>query len=167
MDFCAIASGLQIYIIQQCMYVYNCFVIVILQDKLSELKNKFHTQKEQLGEKSHHLSTREASLDEFQESLHFKEEKVKTLGEENVILKKQLENLKKEQSNLEQCNLDLIKELSDYEIQSAEKDKKNAELKDEINILSAVYAKAINESKQSPQLSEQTSGSQIATSFVL
>ena len=92
---------------------------------------------------------------------------MKTLGEENVILKKQLENLKKEQSNLEQCNLDLIKELSDYEIQSAEKDKKNAELKDEINILSAVYANAINESKQSPQLSEQTSGSQIATSFVL
>ena len=61
---------------------------VKLQAELSELKKKSHALKQQLEEKSYHLSTLEAYLDES----HSREDKMKSLDEENAILKKQLEN---------------------------------------------------------------------------
>ena len=70
-----------------------------------------------------------------------------------------ISGLNKEKNNLKQCNLNLLTELKDAKNQSAEKDQKIAQLMDEIKVLNEVYTRAMNESKHSPNASEQNSGS--------
>ena len=92
----------------------------------------------------------------------------------NLKLAITVSDLKKEKkrSNQENCNSDLQTELenarnqsAEKDIKIAEKDIKIAELKHEINVLTKVYAKALNEAEKSPVMSEQNSGSQLGKPF--
>ena len=119
--------------------------IAKLQAKLSDLEKKYLTQKRHLEEKSFHLSTLESSIGEFQASSYVKDEKFKTLEEENTLLKKQLDNNDRIQRNFEK---DLKSKEESLKRKEQELELQKKEHADEINNLHNRYRREINDLRE-------------------
>lgn len=113
--------------------------ITKLQAQLTDLGNKSLTQKHQLEEKSNHLSTLESLLNELS---HSKEEKLKSLEEENATFKNLLENNDRIQRNFEK---DLKESLKRKEEELQLQKKEHA---DEIKNLHERYKREIDDLHQ-------------------
>ena len=111
-----------------------------LHNQLSEVREKSFTQKQQLEEKSRCLSTLEMLLDES----HSKEleEKMKLLGEENALLKQQLENNDRIQRNFEK---DLKGKEESLKRKEEELQLQKKEHAKEINNLQNQYERKLND----------------------
>ena len=107
-------------------------VIKQQEAQLSGLRKKILAHKQELEKKSYHLSTLEFSLNEYQELSHSKEEKLKSLEEDHVALKKQLENNDRIQRHFE-------KELTNQRESIKQNEDQKKELADEINSLHDRY----------------------------
>ncbi|XP_065887091.1 uncharacterized protein [Dysidea avara] len=115
--------------------------VAAVHAQMSDLKKKSVVQKQQLEEKSYRLSTLESSLNELQESFYSREEKLKSLEEDNTILHKLVENNDKLQRNLQS---DLISKEESLKRKDEELQLLKKEHADELNELHLKYTRQLD-----------------------
>ena len=110
--------------------------VKMLTTELCDIKKKYATQKQQLEEKSNRFSSLEASLNELHETLYSKEEKLKSIEENNLNLHKLLENNNSLQRKFEKDVKDKNESLKRKELELQMQKKEHA---DEINNLKSQH----------------------------